>query len=223
MDEILPTLTGKARCWWGAIGGSIAVGSKYIAQDHNFARAMIDTHSYNQIPGLIFFYAVLLVVLCITGAAVAVASGENNKLKLLAIAVSAPAIITTWLGGARADIKPRPTQVAFVSSAFAADTSATQPSGFWQGFLLPLGFGKDDSRYQVIAGSFSNKTDAAQAVARFQKQFPDQTVFVGEPQPGNPYYSVTVGGYVPYSEAKQTLEAVRVTKPDAYLSTYKWR
>src|ERR1700682_797179 len=100
MDKVS---TWQARALWGVLGGAVAVFSKYLGQDHYWVRVMIDTREYAQIPGLIFFYVVLLVFLCFLGGVFAVASDETKKLKLLAIAVSAPALITTWLGGTKAD------------------------------------------------------------------------------------------------------------------------
>ena len=214
----------------GVLGGVVAVGSKYIAQDHYWVRVLIDTREYDQIPGLIYFYSVLLFVLCLIGGVFAVASEENKKMKLLAIAVSAPALITTWLGGARADASAftNGSRAALISQALADDGTRPNNSAFWQGFLLPLGYGKDDSRYRVVVGSFTNRTEAALLAEKIKKENPSLTVFVGEPQPSNPYSPVIVGGYLPYPEAsklKESISGLSSVKDvkDIYLSPYKYR
>jgi hypothetical protein len=213
------------RALWGVLGGSVAVGSKYIAQDHYWVRVAIDSHEYGKIPGIVFFYAGLLVVLCAMGAVFAAATDENNKMKLLAIAVSAPALVTTWLGGARAD---HISLNWIVPSAYAQEMNQQPPkskSEFWEGFLLPLGYGKDDSRYRVVAGSFKNKTDAALLLEKIKKEAPALKVYVGEKQPDNEFYPVVVSDYLPYPEAKKIKEKIENldSVSGVYLSPYKWR
>ena len=218
------------RLLWGVLGGIVAVGSKYIAQDHYWVRVLVDTRQYDKIPGLLYFYGGLLLVLCLIGGVFAVASEENKKMKLLAIAVSAPALITTWLGGARADVSvlSNGVQASLISQALADDGTRANNSAFWQGFLLPLGYGKDDSRYRVVVGSFTNRTEAALLAEKINKENPNLGAFVGERQPSNPYSPVIVGGYLPYPEAsklKESISGLNAVKDvkDIYLSPYKYR
>jgi hypothetical protein len=133
------------------LGGLVAVGSKFLAQDWYWVRVYLDTRAYDKLPGLSVCYILLLIVLCTIGAVFAAASGENHRMKLLAIAVAAPAIITTWLGGVSAPpgvgAVVHAWENLFVTSAYAQN--APTPSGvspFWQGFLTPFGYGKDEQR-----------------------------------------------------------------------------
>jgi hypothetical protein len=142
--------------------GAVAVGSKFIAQDHYWLRVFIDTRAYDRIPGMVVSYIVLLIVLGLLGAVFAVASKENQEMKLLAIAVSAPALITTWLGGTKPPETPTLTRAPFewlspISPALAADKSISVSTGFWDGFKIPFGVGKDEARYYVIAGPLKTK------------------------------------------------------------------
>lgn len=236
MAKLLDDMSNKGRVLWGIAGAIVAVGSKYVAQDHYWVRVWMDTREYDKMPGLIVFYAILLIVLGGIGAIFAVASRETHPMKLLAIAVSAPAIVTTWLGGTKPAAAVQPNMprahleyILPVSSAYAADESilpaVKSSGGFWEGFRTPLGFGKDESRYRVIVGSYKNRTDAAQTVERIKKEDSTLNAFVGERQPNNEFYPVVVGGYLPYpqaSELKARVESLSSVK-DAYLSPYQWR
>jgi hypothetical protein len=183
------------------------------------------------IPGLAVFYVGLLIVLCLIGAILAVASEENQKMKLLAIAVSAPAIITTWLGGAKADTSTTAKVITGwvipITSASAQGTSnqfgSDSNSGFWSGFKIPFGIGKDEQRYRVIAGSFQNTADAERKVEEIKQL--GVKAFVGNPMPGNPYFPVVVSDYLPYPEAAKIKDQVNklLSINDAYLSPYPFR
>ena len=168
-DALWPNLQRLHRGNWGSSSaGLIAVVSKFIAQDLYFVRISIDTRQFEQLYGMVASYALLTIGLCFLGVVLAIASRENSEMKLLAIAVSAPALITTWLGGATPDTSAATKRVAEIvlpiASAEAAEANSTKSqasSGFWEGFKIPFGIGKDEQRYRVVVGSFKDPAAAA--------------------------------------------------------------
>lgn len=222
-------ISQRGRILWGILGGTTAVGSKFIGQDLYWLRVFLDTKAYDSIWGLGVTYVITLVILAFIGAVVACASGENHRMKLLAMAISAPALITTWLGGATADTRRFPKSFGdlLAPAAFAQDTSATKSdSGFLDGVKIFFGIGKDESRYRVVVGSFTNQTQAALFAEKVKREAPGLNVYVGERQPNNEYYPVVVGGYLPYPEARRLrddVSALPSVRDAAYLSPYRWR
>src|SRR5260370_37548431 len=124
-------------------------------------------------------------VLCFWGGEFAKASRENHEMKLLAIAISAPALVTTYMGGGKAEIptlRATSEYISPISSAQAAENSDSNPtsSAFWNGFLLPLGYGKDEQRYRVIVGSFKDEVAAAKKAEQINKIDPALKASVGD-------------------------------------------
>lgn len=158
------------------------------------------------------------------GALVAWASYENHRLKLLAIAVAGPALITTWAGGATAATK---FSLNMIDSAYAADAAVTTNQDVSVGNAIKLffGIGKDDDRFRVVVGSYKDRTEAALVVERIKKEDPALVVFVGERQPNNQFYPVIVGDYVSYPEATKLKDRVQSLNAvsGAYLSPYRYR
>jgi hypothetical protein len=217
-------LTWRVRGLWGALGGIVAVGSKFLAQNFYWVRVFMDTHAYDRLPGLTVSYISLLVVLCVIGGVFAVASEENHKMKLLAIAVAAPAIITTWLGGSGPPGLVRALQgwnLFFTPALAQQDWEGSGLSPFWKGFWTPFGYGKDEQRYRVIAGSFQSRADAEQKVAEIKK-LGIPNAFVGNPMPGNAYFPVVVSEYLPFTVAVKIKTQVNklLDIDDAYLSPF---
>jgi hypothetical protein len=161
-------------------------------------------------------------MLLFLGAFVAWISYESHRVKLAAIAVSAPALITTWAGGATSVTK---FSLDFIPSAYAAEnvTRADGPS-IVDGVKLFFGVGKDDSRYHVIVGSFKSTDEAASLVKKVKSEDPTLNVYVGARAPGNDHYPVVVGDYLPYPEALKLKDKVLKfnSVEDAYLSP-GWR
>jgi hypothetical protein len=112
-----------------------------------------------------------------------------------------------------------------VPSAYAqtATPAGSGLSAFWKGFLLPLGYGKDEQKYRVIAASTPDRDDAQKKVDDFKKLGLD--AFVGNPIPGNPNYAVVVSDYVFYPDAVKIRDQVNklLSIDDAYLSPYAFR
>lgn len=83
-----------------------------------------------------------------------------------------------------------------------------------------------ESRYWVIAGSYTDPGRAQAHADRINKESGDLDAFVGNRQPNNAYYPVIVGDYVPRKEADRLvdkalrLESVRAYGSAPYLSAY---
>jgi hypothetical protein len=120
------------RLLWGVAGGLLAVISKYLAQDHDRYILFMETAQTAKLWGMGASYLILLVGLCVMGGIIAAATPESSRLKLLAIAVSAPAMVTTWTGGGGA--KQVATYLSPVSVAYAQETKQATSSEFWEGF-----------------------------------------------------------------------------------------
>ena len=217
---------------WGLLGGLTAVVSKFIAQDLHFVRISIDTRQTEQLYGMVASYALLTIGLCFLGIVLAIASKESSEMKLLAIAVSAPALITTWLGGATPDTTGATKHVVEIimpiSSAAAAETTVEKPqattSGFWEGFKIPFGIGKDEQRYRVIVGSFKDPAAAAAKAEQINKIDPSLKATVGDKRLFNDFYPVVVGGYAVYPEARALKDKVseKLDTDDVYLAPYQF-
>lgn len=216
-------ISGWGRCAIGAIGGVAAVATKYLGQDHAYFLRLLDLEQYIKINNLWLGYYIMTPLLMFLGAVVAWAVDENNRLKLLAIAVAAPALITTWAGGATSSSK-----FAFELIGIAhAQPSPTNNVSVSVGESLKLwfGIGRDDQKYRVVAGSFKSPEEASILASKINAESPGLNAYVGQRAPGNPYYAVVVSGYLPYSEAKIVQEKVMKLNavPDAYLSPFAGR
>jgi hypothetical protein len=217
----------------GALGGAAAILSKYIAQDHAFISqwSNIGDPRYSDI---LLGYAILTPILIFLGAVIAGCSDETNKLKLLALAVSAPALVTTWAGGAtpreqRPAPPPTPGPAGWelrfspVGTAFAADGSIHLAQGSIQrGVEAFFGAGKGEQRYWVIAGSFRDRAEAEDLARRINQQRPAMNAFVGKRAPNNEFYPVIVGNYVPLANATRLRDEISqvLGGEQAYLSAF---
>mgnify|MGYP001812274040 FL=1 len=91
----------------GLLGGFSAVLVKFLGQDYT----TIHSNWMNLTPEQLIFYEVgyiiLTPILMFLGAVIAwAATDETKRLKLIAIAVAAPAMITTWSGGNKYNTDP---------------------------------------------------------------------------------------------------------------------
>jgi hypothetical protein len=94
----MANLSATERVLLGGSAGAISVMCKFLAQDYNLLKAAA-TLSPEQILNLQVGYAVLTPILMIMGGFIAWISQENNRMKLVALAISAPALFTTMAGG----------------------------------------------------------------------------------------------------------------------------
>ena len=221
-----PGITDRQRIIIGVLGGLAATATKFLGQD--FARVFTDT-GVNLInaTNAVYGYSFLSLVLAFLGGLCAWAVSENHRVKLLAIAVAAPAMVTTFTGGGEnaARISSLESSAVYanytdinwqwlISSARAGEIKddggyVDQRSTFQKlgdGFRFVLRVG--EPRYWVVVGSFEDKDDAKAFAVKINKADAELVAFVGIPN-NEGIYPVIVGKYVPYVEAKETLDRAK--------------
>jgi hypothetical protein len=163
-------ISGFGRVVIGSLGGLAAVVSKYIGQDHAYILKWLDLAEHTKMKNLAIAYALLAPGLIFLGAFIAWASDEHHRMKLAAIAVSAPALITTWAGGATTTNK---FVFDLIGTAVAQEPAAVTERGgkvsVSDGVKLFFGIGKDDdpkpdivtgARTKVIVNGEASSRDA---------------------------------------------------------------
>lgn len=228
-------LSVGARVSIGVLGGVCALLLKFYAHD----RGIVGEWAFNLWQGTlselhqIYFieYILVAVVVIFFGGVIGYVSDERNKLKLLALGASAPALLTTLAGGIevkkeepgqadRASIEIQSEgqavwfmgQIRLVSIAHAAESGdSTRPPRIGDGIrvffgLQPVDIRSIDAerRYWVIVASERNRDDAEAVAASINASVPEFDAFVGARRPGNEFYPVIIGGkdaFVPYDEA----------------------
>lgn len=202
----------------GAIAGLVSVLSKFLAHDYdnianNFANLTAD-----QILNYQVGYSILTPILIILGAFIAWISDESNKLKIVAMAISAPALITTWAGGDKPTRQAANAQAMF--SAFAqpglsspaprAATPTADPSKIsdvgaatriQQGIGIFFGIGKEAPRYRVVVNSFDDIAMARQQADTINRQHPELAASVLRSKDPAQTHQVVLGEAVAYSQA----------------------
>lgn len=216
-------ISGLGRVFIGALGGIAAAGSKYLGQDHSYYLRMLDLGNQVKIDNLWQGYYVMVPILMIVGAIIVWAMTENNRMKLLTMAISAPAIITTLAGGETASSKWAFDLLASPAYAQTVQTTVAKPS-IADGVKLWFGIGRDEQKFRVVVGSFKNEDAAAARAAQINKLDPSFKAVVGDKKLFNDFYPVVVGGYVPYPAARAIKEKVseKLDTDDIYLSPYSW-
>lgn len=106
MSDLSPQSSVFSSILIGALGGLAAVSVKYLGQDHSFVTQNLQLGQTANLWALLIGYIILTPILMFLGGLLACMSGEVNRIKLLAIGVAAPALITTWAGGATPDHPP---------------------------------------------------------------------------------------------------------------------
>ena len=227
-------MSGLEKAILGALGGLSAVLVKFLGQDYANVVAHAANLSADQLLAYQVGYGLITPILMFLGAFVAWLSDEQKRIKVVALAVAAPALITTWSGGNKPDTLA--VNDVFIASAYAQPAPAqpmidpaypdapTQQST-WQkiesGVGTFFGYGKEPQRYWVIVGSYKEREAAQQFAERVNAEAPSLNAWVGLKLPGNDYYPVIVGDHALLSEAKQLRERALATRTvkDAYLST----
>jgi hypothetical protein len=211
-------LTGFWRAVIGCLGGAAAVASKYLGQDHAYYLRMLDQGMQSKIDNIWIGYYIMTPLLVFLGALVAWASYEHHRVKLLAIAVAAPALITTWAGGATAATKF--TWNIFSPAYAESSAPSDQKSSVRDAIKLWFGIGRDEQQYRVVVGSFKDPAAAAVKATQINKTDPTLKATVGERRLFNEYYPVVVGGYAPYPTAKALKDQVsdKLGTDDVYLA-----
>ncbi|HYD80903.1 MAG TPA: SPOR domain-containing protein [Paucimonas sp.] len=220
----------------GALGGFSAVLVKFLGQDYAHVVAHASNLTADQLLAYQVGYGLLTPILMFLGGFVAWISDERKRIKIVALAVAAPAMITTWSGGHKVD------SVAAALPGFLIPTAHAQPADprqapplrnpdavtqkgtlqrIKEGVGVFFGYGGEPKKYWVIVGSFKDR-DAAQRFAD-QVNAEDKTLnaWVGVTTPGNDYYPVIVGDYAYLSQAKDLRQRALATASvkEAYLST----
>lgn len=216
------------------MGGLIAAISKYGAFEHEALIEIIHMHSTESDEARTFRLALYLssCLLMLIGGFIAYAIDEDNRMKLLAIGASAPALIAPWaaqIEKARSDRPAAALTLPLISTALADnETNTSSDNARALRFLLGLGSDKQ-SRFWVIAGSHSSYEAAAAQVEVINRSDPTLEAFVGTRKPGNQHFPVIIGGpkaFLPLPEARKLLKAARESPHvagSAFLSNYAGR
>jgi len=220
-------MRGYERAIIGGLGGLAAVCVKFLGQDYYIVAKQAANLTGSQITSYIIGYSILTPILIFLGSLLSWVSDEKNRLKLLAIGVAAPALITTWAGGIKTDSQIALNSIV-IDSAYAAEVDSqttSQERSFGSkivdGVKIFFGVGKEIERYWVIVGSFKDRKEAQEYADLINQKRDDLNAFVGIKVPPNQYYPVIVGHYAPLSEAKVVKEKalkLDIIK-DAYLSS----
>lgn len=224
----------------GALGGLAAVCTKFLGQDYDSVLVLVVENNWPEINQVIVGYVIVTPILMFLGGLLGWASRETQPIKLIAIGVAAPGLITTWSGTSditklpsgeptRADmfemLSPVTPALAQVGNGDKGPDLKIRPQVLQRGLQTFFNIAPEP-RFWVIVGSFRDRDEAEAYARRIDAEAPDLGVFVGLRQPDNPYYPVIVGDYLPADAAEdlkeraEKLDAVQDTGRDAYLSSY---
>jgi hypothetical protein len=209
----------------GAAGGLAAAIAQIIGQ--NLGPKLADYMAHSEMTSAMTLIDTALfgiVVLMILDSLVAFFEEEENLRKLFWMGVAAPALFTAAMPSVFGVIE-RHTELAFISSAYAAENPSCDPQGnlTWiEG--VKLFFGASEPRYRVVVGSFKDQIEAAKLVAKVNAEDPTVHAFVGQPAPCSPFYAVVASPYLPADEAKRAQERLLQLNSvsGAFLSPYRY-
>ena len=189
----------------GALGGLSAVLVKYLSQDHaSVIQFFSSSLPRSAIISIIGGYIVLAPILIILGAIIGWVAGETNRVKLFALGISAPALITTWSSG-------NTTKLADALDMLSPNIAVAQ-SGIVEG--INSFFGNVDRTYLIYVGSFSNKENSNRIIRAINSDVKSlhavETEFV-DPQ-GKHWYRVYIVQRFSIKEALDTRERLLKSK-----------
>lgn len=203
------------RFFVGACGGLAAVCVKFLGQDLAFVQQLAesgDPVSQAKLFSLAIAYGILTPMLMFLGGLIGWASEEKSRLKLLAMGVAAPALVTTWAGGSVSDetgtmVASRGAvlgQLLPVTPAQAQEGKLQLAGGpsVGEGVRLFFGVGKGEPRYAVVVGEHGSMADAQRQLKRLEAESPGVAAYV-EPAPSASTYRVLVGDYPSYDTAER--------------------
>lgn len=218
----------------GGLGGLSAVLVKFLGQDYATVVASFANLTVDQRLSYAIGYGILTPILIFLGGFIAWVSDERKRIKIVALAIAAPAMVTTWSGGQ----KNASAMVGLiVSNAYAGPSEpvrqefkAVDPDALTEKGALGhlrdgvgtfFGFEKQTTKYWVIVGSYADRNAAQQLADRINRDDASLNAWVGVKVPPNEYYPVIVGGYSTLSEARELQRRALASKAikDAYLST----
>jgi hypothetical protein len=226
-------MSATERAVLGALAGLCAVLVKFLGQDYANVVANAANLTADQLLSYKVGYGLLTPILMFLGAFVAWTSDERKRMKIVALAVAAPAMITTWSGGHKPALQadallPMPSAYAQPAPSNAnvriENPDQVTERGAWQqiqdGVGVFFGYGKQPQKYWVIVGSHKDRSEAQRFADRVNSENKTLNAWVGLRIPPNQYYPVIVGGYSPLSEARELRQRALATKiiKDAYLS-----
>ena len=219
----------------GALGGLSAVCVKFLGQDYNTLIEHGANLSADQLFAMKIGYGVLTPILVFLGALLAWVSEEPNRLKLLAIGIAAPALITTWSGGTKSSDTAMNLSFNLISPAYAIEQKQEAgPSIFnnpmvrsyehwWSasldGVKMFFGYGKEIKHYYVVVGSFKSYQQAKQHAQAVNQRNPRLNAHIGTKTDNN-FYPVVLGEPALLSVANPIKEKVNASRivTDAYLA-----
>ena len=235
-----PSVSQGGRIVIGALGGFAALCTKFLAHDQTLFNEYLDSSNMQALWGLAIAYLIVgLIVMFLGGLLAWATEDERSHMKLLAIGVAAPALVTTWAGAAAPDRARPPVHAViqtapaalpaaagwlFISPAMAADGTAAPGTGvsIKQGLRSFFGLRPDDDpsdvrvpaappaqRYWVAVGSFDNHQSAAVLANRLNGLDPALHAFVGKPRPNSATVPVIVGDYAGVDQANALLQKVQ--------------
>ncbi len=220
----------------GALGGFSAVLVKFLGQDYANVVAHASNLTADQLLAYKIGYGLLTPILMFLGAFIAWISDEKKRIKIVALAVAAPAMITTWSGGQKVD-NTSAFHGLLVPSAYAQSPDLAKESikgenpdvitkkDTWQeiqkGIGVFFGYGNQPPKYWVIVGSYRDRDAAQQFADKINAEDRTLNAWVGLKVPPNDYYPVIVGDYSFLSEAKELRRKALATNSikEAYFST----
>ena len=221
----------------GALGGFSAVLVKFLGQDYANVVAHASNLTADQLLAYKTGYGLLTPILMFLGAFIAWISEEQKRIKIVALAVAAPAIITTWSGGQKVESTLVFNSLLDTPSAYAQPLNPAEEGikaqnpdtitkkSTWQqvqdGIGVFFGYGKQPPKYWVIVGSYKDKDAAQQFAEKINAEDSTLNAWIGLRTPGNDYYPVIVGDYSSLSEAKELKRKALAIKSieEAYFST----
>lgn len=145
----------------GALGGLAAVLVKYISQDHASVVQFFSTDlPRSAVFSIVGGYIVLTPILMILGGIIGWVAAETNRMKLFALGISAPALVTTWSSGGTI-------KVSDILDNLAPSTAVAQ-GGIAEG--IGSFFGNVDRTYLIYVGSFSNRENSDRIVNKINNE-----------------------------------------------------
>jgi hypothetical protein len=221
----------------GALGGFSAVLVKFLGQDYADIVAHASNLTADQLLAYKIGYGILTPILMFLGAFIAWISDEQKRAKIVALAVAAPALITTWSGGSQNVESTIAFHGLLVPSVYAQSRDAakenikvetpdviTEKSTLQQiqnGIGVFFGYGKQPPKYWVIVGSYKDREAAQQFANKVNAEDKTLNAWIGLKIPPNDYYPVIVGDYSSLSEARELRRKALAIKfiKEAYFST----
>ena len=238
---------GLERMFIGCMGGLAAVCVKFLGQDYFYVVQNCTNLTAEQVRAYAIGYIILTPILIFLGGLLSWASDDETKrLKLLAIAISAPALITTWAGATKPPTKPEKLpsiseklpvmqeklpstswQISISEKAYAAEQGNPESkdqstlNSVVEGIGIFFGYGREIKKFWVVAGSHRDYEQARAQRISINNEDPSMDAFVGPPN-SNGYYAVVLGQALPLEEAKDRKQKASKLKSvkDVFLSDY---